>query len=123
MREGSSFAGRLLRLVFARAAAPRVNVQVLMEQMHRTGKDSSGYARVAHLRAGIPAALRTLWVAPGPGAAAMFVPWRIGAEGVSAEYRRHRYLTAGEAEKQMISREDRAVAGKRYVNRVVKRLL
>jgi dipeptidase len=68
-----------------RAAAPRVNVQVLMEQMHRTGKDSSGYAQVAHLRAGIPAALRTLWVAPGPGAAAMFVPWRIGVEAVPAD--------------------------------------
>ncbi|MCA2971456.1 MAG: C69 family dipeptidase [Acidobacteriaceae bacterium] len=106
-----------------RAAAPRVNVQVLMEQMHRTGKDSSGYAQVAHLRAGIPAALRTLWVAPGPGAAAMFVPWRMGVEAVPAEYRRHRYLTAGEAEKQMISPEDRAVEGTRYVNRAVKRLL
>lgn len=106
-----------------RAAAPKVDVKVLMDQMHITGRDSSGYGQVAHLRAGIHSDLRTLWVAPGPGVTAAFVPWRIGVESVPEEYRRHRYITAGEAEKQMISREDMGVEGTRYANRAVKRLL
>ncbi|MBM3736185.1 MAG: peptidase U34 [Acidobacteria bacterium] len=105
-----------------RAVAPKADVKVLMDQMHITGRDSSGYGQVAHLRAGIHSDLRTLWVAPGPGITAAFVPWRIGVESVPEEYRRHRYITAGEAEKP-ISKADQGVEGTRYANRAVKRLL
>jgi len=105
-----------------RSAAPKVDVQILMEQLHTTGRDSSGYGQVAHLRANIHADLRTLWVAPGPPITAAFVPWRIGAESVPPEYQRHRYLTAGEAERN-VERAQQGVESTRYVNRAVKRLL
>jgi len=106
-----------------RAAAGKVDVQLLMQQLHRTGRDSSGYGQVAHLRADIHPDLRTLWVAPGPAITAAFVPWRIGVEAVPPEYRRHRYLTAGEADRSNIQRADQGVESTRYVNRAVKRLL
>jgi secernin len=106
-----------------RAAAPKVDVQVLMEQLHWVGRDSSGYGQVAHLRANIHPDLRTLWVAPGPPITAAFVPWRIGVESVLPEYRRHRYLTAGEAERSNIERAQQGLESTRYANRAVKRLL
>jgi len=88
-----------------------------------SGRDSSGYGQVAHLRADIHSDLRTLWVAPGPPITAAFVPWRIGVESVPSEYRRHRYLTAGEAERSNIERAQQGLESTRYVNRAVKRLL
>lgn len=106
-----------------RAAAGKVDVQLLMQQLHTTGRDSSGYGQVAHLRGDIHPDLRTLWVAPGPPITAAFVPWRIGVESVPPEYRRHRYLTAGEADRSNIQKEDQGVESTRYVNRAVKRLL
>ena len=106
-----------------RAAAGKVDVQLLMQQLHRTGRDSSGYGQVAHLRADIHPDLRTLWIAPGPAITAAFVPWRIGVEAVPPEYRRHRYLTAGEADRSSVQRADQGVESTRYVNRAVKRLL
>lgn len=105
-----------------RAAAPNVDVRILMEQLHAAGRDSSGYGQVAHLRAGIPSDLRTLWIAPGPPVTAPFVPWRMGAESVPPEFQRHRYLTAGEAERS-IRQGEQGVEGTNYVNRAVKRLL
>jgi dipeptidase len=106
-----------------RAAAGKVDVQLLMQQLHITGRDSSGYGQVAHLRADIHPDLRTLWVAPGPPVTAAFVPWRIGVETVPPEYRRHRYLTAGEADRGSIQKEHQGVESTHYVNRAVKRLL
>jgi dipeptidase len=106
-----------------RAAAGKVNVQLLMEQLHTTGRDSSGYGQVAHLRTGIHPDLRTLWIAAGPPVTAAFVPWRMGVDAVPPEYQRHRYLTAGEAERSSVQRKDQGVESTRYVNRAVKRLL
>src|SRR5262249_56410674 len=57
-----------------RAAAGKVDVQLLMQQLHITGKDSSGYRQLAHLRSDIHPDLRTLWIAPGPPVTAAFVP-------------------------------------------------
>jgi len=98
-------------------------VPLLMEQLHASGRDSSGYGQVAHLRADIHPDLRTLWVAPGPPITAAFIPWRIGVESVPPEYRRHRYLTAGEAERSNIEQVQQGLESTRYVNRAVKRLL
>jgi dipeptidase len=106
-----------------RSAAPKVDVPLLMEQLHASGRDSSGYGQVAHLRDDIHPDLRTLWVAPGPPITAAFVPWRIGVESVPPEYRRHRYLTAGEAERSNIEQVQQGLESTRYVNRAVKRLL
>jgi len=106
-----------------RGAAGKVDVELLMGQLHAKGRDSSGYGQVAHLRANIHPYLRTLWVAAGPPVTAAFVPWRIGVEAVPPEYRRHRYLTAGEADRSTIERTQQGVESTRYVNRAVKRLL
>lgn len=123
-RSGEASAAEARKVEAAvRSAAPKVDVQLLMEQLHATGRDSSGYGQVAHLRADIDSDLRTLWVAPGPPITAAFVPWRIGVESVLPEYRRHRYLTAGEAERSNIQREQQGLESTRYVNRAVKRLL
>jgi hypothetical protein len=105
-----------------RAASGKVDVQLLMDQLHLTGRDSSGYGQVAHLRSGMHPDLLTLWVAAGPPITAGFIPWRIGVEAVPPEYRRHRYLTAGEDERS-IERAQQGVESTRYVNRAVKRLL
>lgn len=104
-----------------RAAAGDVTPQLLMKLLQPTGRDSSGYGQVAHLRTGIRPDLRTLWVAPAPPLTALFVPWRIGVESVPPEYRRHRYLTAGEATR-MVEPDERGVESTRYANRVAKRL-
>jgi dipeptidase len=107
-----------------RSAAPNVGVQVLMQQLHDRGRDSSGYGQVADLRANVNPSLRTLWVAPGPPITAAFVPWRLGTDSVSVppEYRRHRYLTAGEAER-IIDVPQQGLESTRYADRAVKRLL
>jgi dipeptidase len=105
-----------------RSAAPKVDVPLLMEQLHASGRDSSGYGQVAHLRTDIHPDLRTLWVAPGPPITVAFVPWRIGVESVPPEYQRHRYLTAAEAERT-IQLAQQGLESTRYVNRAVKRLL
>lgn len=105
-----------------RAAAPKVEPRLLMDLLHAAGRDSSGYGQVAHLRSGVHPYLQTLWIAPGPPLTAAFVPWRIGADSVPAEYRRHRYLTAGEAERA-IPAAQQGLESTHYVNRSVKRLL
>lgn len=106
-----------------RAAAPHIGPQLLMRLLHGVGKDSSGYAQVAHLRANIDSNLRTLWIAPGPPTTAAFIPWRIGVESIPPEYRRHRYLTAGEADRHFIDPVQRGLESTLYANRAVKRLL
>lgn len=104
-----------------RAKAGEVTPALLMELLQPTGRDSSGYGQVAHLRAGLRPDLRTLWVAPAPPLTAAFIPWRIGVQSVPPEYRRHRYLTAGESAR-MMDPEERGVESTRYVNRAAKRL-
>lgn len=105
-----------------RAAAPKVDVQLLMRQLHAVGRDSSGYGQVADLHDDVSPDLRTLWVAPGPPITAAFVPWRLGAESVLPEYRRHRYLTAGEAER-IIDPAQQGLESTQYADGAVKRLL
>lgn len=105
-----------------RAAAPKVEPLLLMQQLHEVARDSSGYGQVAELRANIDPSLRLLWVAPGPPITAAFVPWRLGADSVPPEYRRHRYLTAGEAERT-IDHAHQGVESSRYADGAVKRLL
>ena len=86
--------------------AGKVDVQLLMRAVayHRAGLvrlwSGSAPSRRHHPD------LRTLWVAPGPPITAAFVPWRIGVEAVPPEYRRHRYLTAGEADRSSVQKEE-----------------
>lgn len=104
-----------------RGSAREVTPGLLMDLLHPTGKDSSGYGQVAHLRAGLRPDLRTLWVAPASPLTAPFIPWRIGVQSVPPEYRRHRYLTAGEAAR-MVEPAELGVESTRYANRIAKRL-
>jgi hypothetical protein len=106
-----------------KAAAPKVDVQLLMQQLHDAGRDSSGYGQVADLHPNVTPDMRTVWVAPGPPITAAFVPWRLGVESVPPEYRRHRYLTFGEADRQNIDPVQQGLESTRYADRAVKRLL
>lgn len=105
-----------------RAAAPNVTPQLLMDLIHASGRDSSGYGQIAHLRSNLHPDLRTLWVAAGPPLTAAYVPWRIGVESVPPEYREHRYLTVGTAEGQGIDVKQQGVESTHYANRAFKRL-
>jgi len=120
---GSATADELRRIEAAvRAAAPKVEVSLLMQLMHSVGRDSSGYGQVADLRPNVTPAMRTLWVAPGPPLTAAFVPWRLGVDSILPEYQEHRYLTAGE-ERQSINPAERGVESTHFADRAVKRLL
>jgi dipeptidase len=120
---GPATAQELRRVEAAvRAAAPKVDVSLLMQLMHSVGRDSSGYGQVADLRPNVTPAMRTLWVAPGPPLTAAFVPWRLGVDSILPEYQEHRYLTAGE-ERQSINAAERGVESTHFADRAVKRLL
>ncbi len=105
-----------------RAAAPKADIALLMRDLRSAARDSSGYGQAAQLRANIDPDLRTLWVAPGPPITAAFIPWRLGVDSILPEYQRHRYLTAGEAERG-VAPELRGVESTRFADRAVKRLL
>jgi dipeptidase len=121
---GPATAEELRRVEAAvRAAAPKVDVRLLMQLIHSVGRDSSGYGQVADLRPNTTPPLRTLWVAPGPPLTAAFIPWRLGVDSIPPEYQQHRYLTAGEAERGSIDPTQRGVESTHFADRAVKRLL
>ncbi len=106
-----------------RARAGRIGLEDMIEVVRtpELTRDSAGYGQVAHLRQGVHRELKTLWVAPAPPVAAPFVPWRIGVQDVPPEFKRHRYLTAGEATRH-IPDQDVGVESTRYAFRACKRL-
>jgi dipeptidase len=106
-----------------RAAAPKIDVPLLMRELHSAARDSSGYGQVAQLSPDVDPDLRTLWVAPGPPITAAFIPWRLGVASILPEYQRHRYLTAGEAERGVVEPEFKGVESTHFADRAVKRLL
>mgnify|MGYP002623823678 FL=1 len=104
------------------ALTPEIGVKDLMQILRAAGRDSSGYGQVAHLRSGVDSDLGLLWCAPFSAVTAPFIPYWIGVEEPLPEFRRHRYLTAGEA-RRGITAEGRGLESTRYVNRSCKRLL
>lgn len=104
------------------ALTPEIGVKDLMHILRDVGRDSSGYGQVAHLRSKLHSDLGLLWCAPSSAVTAPFIPYWIGVEEALPEFRRHRYLTAGE-DRRMISNEWRGLESTRYANRVSKRLL
>lgn len=84
-------------------------------------RDSAGYGQVAHLRDGIQPELGVLWVAATSPLTAPFIPYYLGAEDVPSEYKKHRYLTEGEASK-FVDSNLRGIESTRYAFRVYKRL-
>lgn len=106
-----------------RAAAPKVDVPLLMRELRSAARDSSGYGQVAQLTPDVDPDLRTLWVAPGPPITAAFIPWRLGVDSILPEYQRHRYLTAGEAERGSVEPDFKGIESTHFADRAVKRLL
>ena len=107
-----------------RARAGRIGLEDMIEVVRtpELTRDSAGYGQVAHLRKGLHQELGTLWVAPAPPVAAPFVPYRIGVQDVPPEFKRHRYLIAGEATRHYINGQDMGLESTRYAFRACKRL-
>ena len=107
-----------------RARAGRIGLEDMIEVVRtpELTRDSAGYGQVAHLRKGLHQELGTLWVAPAPPVAAPFVPYRIGVQDVPPEFKKHRYLTAGEATRHYINGQDMGLESTRYAFRACKRL-
>ena len=87
-----------------RKLAGKIRIEDVMAAVRTTEvtRDSAGYGQVAHLRKAIPhPALGVLWVAGATPVTAPFVPFRLGVNDVPPEFKRHRYLTAGEADRFM----------------------
>ena len=105
------------------ARAPHITLHDMI-QMVRTPeitRDSAGYGQVAHLRSSIHKELGVLWVAASSSVTAPFIPFHLGVKDVPPEYKKHRYLTAGEAaiflDPDFLGREST-----RYAFRIYKRL-
>lgn len=83
--------------------------------------DSAGYGQVALLKKPSHPGLGVLWVAAGTSVTAPFIPFRLGGNSVPPEYGRHRYLTAGEADRYM-DPPWQGIESTRYAYQVFKRL-
>ena len=105
-----------------RGYAPRVTVKDVMGIIRASGRDSSGYGQVAHLKKREHSELGVLWCAPASPLTAPFIPYRIGIRDVPPEFKRHRYLTAGEASRERIDPGDVGRESTRYAFRSCKRL-
>lgn len=105
-----------------RKLAPRIGVKNLLGIMRASGRDTSGYGQVAHLRKRAHGDLGVLWCAPASPLTAPFIPLRIGASDVPPEFKRHRYLTAGEVRKARIDPADVSRESTRFAFRSCKRL-
>lgn len=79
--------------------APYVTVKDAIEANRHPEitRESAGYGQVAHLRSDIPAELTVLWTTVAPPIASPLIPLNHLTEDVPVEYKKHRYLTEGEA--------------------------
>ena len=102
--------------------APHVTVKDVKRIVRASSRDSSGYGQVAHLRSGIHSDLGVLWCAPASPLTAPFIPHRVGIGDIPPEFKRHRYLTAGEASREVIDPADLGLESTRYAFRACKRL-
>ena len=88
----------------------------------RMSKDTTGYGQVAHLRPGIRAENRTLWVAATGSVTTPFVPYRLGVQSIPPEFGKHRYLTKGEATR-FVSKDWQIQEATEFAGRTFKRLM
>jgi dipeptidase len=84
-------------------------------------RDTAGYGQVAHLRKGVHAELGVLWVAGASPLTAPFTPFHLGVTDVPPEFKRHRYLTAGEADRFQ-DPDHQGLESTRFAVRTFKRL-
>ena len=84
-------------------------------------RDTAGYGQVAHLRKGVHAELGILWVAAASPLTAPFTPFHLGITDVPPEFKRHRYLTVGEADRFQ-DPDHQGLESTRFAVRTFKRL-
>jgi dipeptidase len=86
-----------------RKLAGKITLEHVMAAVRTTEvtRDTAGYGQVAHLRQTPHPELGVLWVAATTSVTAPFVPYHLGVTDVPPEYKRHRYLTAGESDRFM----------------------
>jgi hypothetical protein len=84
-----------------RKLAGRITLEQVIAAVRTTEvtRDSAGYGQVAHLHRTPHPELGVLWVAATTPVAAPFIPYHLGVTDVPPEYKRHRYLTAGESDR------------------------
>ncbi|MCI5106910.1 MAG: C69 family dipeptidase [Pseudomonadales bacterium] len=85
--------------------------------------DPAGYGQVAHLKQSHPDAdFLTLWVAPTGSVTAPFIPQWMGNVEVLPEFRKHRYLTKGEATR-FVTSDFSIQEASQFAGRLFKRLM
>jgi len=85
--------------------------------------DPAGYGQVARLHEDIVwSDFLTLWVAPTGSVTAPFVPYWMGGTEVLPEYRKHRYLTKGEATR-FVTPDFSVQEASQFAGRLFKRLM
>jgi dipeptidase len=106
-----------------RAKAGRITLRdVIAAVRHpQVTRDAAGYGQVAHLRKGVHPELGVLWVAAASSLTAPFIPYRMGVTDVPPEFKWHRYLSEGEADRFM-DPELQGLESTRYAFREFKRL-
>lgn len=103
--------------------AGEIDLADMFEMVRTTDvtRDTAGYGQVAHLRNDVHKELGVLWVAATSSTTAPFIPYRIGVQDVPPEFKRHRYLSSGEA-KRFMTESHRGLESTRYAFRIFKRL-
>jgi dipeptidase len=106
-----------------RALKGKIGVKEVMAAVRpiELTRDTAGYGQVAHLRKGVHAELGILWVAGASPLTAPFTPFHLAVSDVPPEFKRHRYLTAGEADRFQDS-DHQGLESTRFAFRSYKRL-
>jgi dipeptidase len=106
-----------------RAAAP-IDLRTFMNAIRdpRISKDTTGYGQVARLTDNGRPEMNLLWIAPTGSITAPFIPYRIGAQSIPAQFGKHRYLTKGEAS-LFLSRDWQIQEATEFAGRTFKRLM
>jgi dipeptidase len=106
-----------------KALRGKIGLKEMMAAVRTTDitRESAGYGQVAHLRGGVHKELGILWVAATSSMTAPFIPYHLAVRDVPPEFKRHRYLTEGEAARFMEPSE-RGLESTRYAFQVFKRL-
>ncbi|MCI0538455.1 MAG: C69 family dipeptidase [Verrucomicrobiales bacterium] len=106
-----------------RAKAGKITLQDVIAAVRdpKVTGDSAGYGQVAHLRKGVHPELGMLWVAAASSLTAPFIPYRMGVADVPPEFKWHRNLSEGEADRFM-DPELQGLESTRYAFREFKRL-
>ena len=103
--------------------APNITLKDIIEMVRtpEVTRDSAGYGQVAHLRSNIHKELCVLWVAATSSVTAPFIPYHLGVKDVPPEFKKHRYLSDGEATR-FLEPDFLGLESTQYAFRIFKRL-